>query len=200
MGKPLPDAHLDQLYRLARTRRSWSEEEVSEVLIRAIYDLQKFAPTSGNCCPGRFLFIRSHEAKKRLDKHMDEGNRKQTFTAPWSCIVAYDLEFPKFMGKLAPWMKDPAKSFADPKLVDWLAVQNGSLGGAYMMIAARALGLDCGPMNGFDREGINQEFFLDDPKMKSWRVNFVCNIGHGDEAKLHPRSGRLEFEEACAIL
>jgi len=200
MGKPLPDAALDQIYRLARTRRSWSEEEVPEILIRAVYDLQKFAPTSGNCCPGRFLFIRSPEAKKRLDKHMDEGNRKQTFSAPWTCIVAYDLEFPEFMAKLAPHLKNPKAGLSDPKTVEWLAIQNGSLGGAYMMIAARVLGLDCGPMNGFNREGINQEFFLSDPKMKSWRVNFVCNLGHGDASQLFPRAPRLAFEEACTVL
>lgn len=200
MGKPLSDASLDQIYRAARTRRGWTDEEVPETLIRAVYDLQKWAPTSGNCCPGRFLFIRSQEAKQRLDALMDEGNRKQTFTAPWTCIVAYDLNFPQFMPKLAPWMKDPAKVFADPKEVEWLAIQNGSLGGAYLIIAARALGLDCGPMNGFDREGINREFFLNDPKRSSWRVNFVCNIGHGDDTRLYPRAGRLDFDEAAGIL
>jgi 3-hydroxypropanoate dehydrogenase len=97
-------------------------------------------------------------------------------------------------------MKNPAKVFADAKETEWLAIQNGSLGGAYMILAARALGLDCGPMNGFDREGINREFFLDDPKMKSWRVNFVCNIGHGTDERVHPRAERLDFDEAAGIL
>jgi len=200
MGKPLPDSALDQLWRNARTRRSWTDEEVPEVLIRAIYDLQKWAPTSGNCCPGRFLFVRSKEAKERLDRLMDKGNRVQTYSAPWTCIVAYDLGFPDFMGKLAPHMKDPKASFSDPKWVEWLAIQNGSLGGAYLIMAARALGLDCGPMNGFDRDGVNREFFINDPKMKAWRVNFVCNLGHGDEQKLFPRAARLDFDEAAEII
>jgi 3-hydroxypropanoate dehydrogenase len=201
MGKPLPDASLDQLWRLARTRRQWRYDEVPEVLIRAVYDLQRWAPTSGNICPGRFLFVHSKPAKDRLDKLMDEGNRKQTYEAPWTCIVAYDLDFHRHMDVLAPHMKDPAKTFADEKNREWLAIQNGSLGGAYLIMAIRALGLDAGPMNGFDREGINREFFLDDPKMKSWRVNFVCNIGYADpDEKLRPRAGRLDFDIAAGII
>lgn len=201
MAKPLPDAALDQLWRLARTRRHWTEEDVPEVLVRAVYDLQKWAPTSGNICPGRFLFIRSKAAKDRLDALMDEGNRRQTMTSPWTCIVAYDLDFHRFMGKLAPHMKNPAKTFADEKNREFLAFQNGSLGGAYLIMAIRALGLDAGPMNGFDREGINREFFLNDPKMNTWRVNFVCNIGYADPAEnLRLRAGRLDFDDAATIL
>jgi 3-hydroxypropanoate dehydrogenase len=201
MSKPLPDAALDQLWRLARTRRHWTDEDVPEVLIRAVYDLQRFAPTSGNICPGRFLFVHSKEAKDRLDKLMDEGNRKQTYSAPWTCIVAYDLDFHTQMGKLAPHMKDPARTFADEKNREFLAFQNGSLGGAYLIMAIRALGLDAGPMNGFDRDGINREFFIGDPKMNTWRVNFVCNIGHADPNEtLRPRAARLDFDEAAGII
>jgi 3-hydroxypropanoate dehydrogenase len=200
MAKPLMDAALDQLWRKARTRRSWTDEDVPDVLIRAVYDLQKWAPTSGNCCPGRFLFLKSKEAKTRLDPLMDKGNREQTMSAPWTCIVAYDLDFPKFIPKLAPHIKDPAKAFSNPEQVEWLAVQNGSLGGAYLIMAARALGLDAGPMNGFDRDGVNREFFLNDPAMASWRVNFICNLGHGDDRNLYPRAARLDFEEAARIL
>lgn len=197
---PLNEEGLDTIFRTARTRRGWTDEAVPEALIRSVYDLHKWGPTSGNICPGRYLFIRSEAAKKRLDALMAEGNREQTFAASWTCIVAYDLDFPQFMPKLAPWMKDPAKTFADEKEREWLAIQNGSLGGAYLMIAARALGLDCGPMNGFDRDGINREFFQSDPKMKSWRVNFVLNLGHGDDTRLYPRGARLDFDEAAAIL
>src|ERR1700755_2059710 len=109
MANPLADAALDQLWRSARTRRSWTDEEVPEVLIRAVYDLQKWGPTSGNICPGRFLFVHSKEAKLRLDRLMDKGNREQTMNAPWTCIVAYDLDFPHYVPKLAPFIKDPAK-------------------------------------------------------------------------------------------
>lgn len=200
MVKPIADAGLDQIFRTARTRRGWTDEEVPELLIRAVYDLCKWGATSGNIWPGRFLFVHTPEAKQRLDRLMDEGNRQQTMTAPWTCIVAYDLDFPDFIPKLASWMKDPWKTFADDKEREFMALQNGSLTGAYMMIAARALGLDCGPMNGFDREGVNREFFLSDPTMKSWRVNFICNLGHGDDTKLRPRAPRLDFDEACRII
>ncbi len=111
MAKPLADAALDQLWRNARTRRSWTDEEVPEVLIRAVYDLQKWAPTSGNISPGRFLFVHSQEAKQRLDPLMAPGNREQTMNAPWTCIVAYDLDFPKFVPRLAPFIKDVGKAF-----------------------------------------------------------------------------------------
>src|SRR5262249_55911091 len=107
MAKPLPDTALDQHWRSTRTRPACTHDEAPEVLIRAVYDLQRWAPTSGNICPGRFLFVHTKEAKDRLDKLMDEGNRKQTYTAPWPCIVAYDLDFHNFMGKLAPHMKNP---------------------------------------------------------------------------------------------
>jgi 3-hydroxypropanoate dehydrogenase len=200
MASPLPDAALDQLYRTARTRRGWRPEEVPEVLVRAVYDLQKFGPTSGNCCPARFLFLRSPEAKARLDKLMDPGNRVQTMAAPWTAIIAYDLDFPEYLSELTPHSKNPKAGLTDAKQVEWLAIQNGSLGGAYLILAARALGLDCGPMNGFDRDGINREFFSAEPPLKSWRVNFVCNIGHGDDTRLFPRAPRLDFAQACRIL
>ncbi len=200
MTKPLPDLALDQTFRAARTRRGWTAEDVPEVLVRAVYDLLKWAPTSGNTCPGRFLFIRSAEAKARLDPLMDEGNRKQTMDAPWTALVAWDLDFPAYAQKLIPHAKDPQSWFKDPENARFLAVQGGTLQGAYLIIAARMLGLDCGPMNGFDRDGINREFFESDPAMKSWRINFVCNLGFGDDTRLHPRAPRLEFGEACRII
>jgi len=200
MGKPLGDSDLDQLFRTARTRRGWTEEETPEVLIRAIYDLLKMAPTASNITPGRFLFIRTPEAKARLLPHMDEGNRAQTRTAPWTAIVAYDLDFADHLGKLIPHAPAAKEWFADPKSRDWNAVQSGTLQGAYLIMAARSLGLDCGPMSGFSREGIDKEFFLGDPVMKSWRSNFLVNIGHGDDTRLRPRAPRLDFDEACRII
>lgn len=200
MGRPLPDADLDQLFRAARTRRGWTEEETPEVLIRATYDLLKMAPTASNIGPGRFVFLRSEEARKRLEPHLDEGNRKQTAQAPWTAIVAYDLAFTDHLPKLIPHAPNAKDWFADPRNAEWNAIQSGTLQGAYLMIAARSLGLDCGPMGGFSREGVDREFFLSDPAMKTWRSNFLVNIGHGDDTRLRPRAPRLDFEEACRIL
>jgi len=200
MGKPLGDADLDQLFRTARTRRGWTEDETPEVLIRATYDLLKMAPTASNICPARFLFLRTPEARARLLPHMDDGNKAQTRTAPWTAIVAYDLAFADHLGKLIPHAPQAKDWFADPKSRDWNAVQSGTLQGAYLILAARSLGLDCGPMGGFSRDGVDKEFFLSDPVMKTWRSNFVCNIGHGDDTRLRPRAPRLDFDEACRIL
>jgi len=200
MPRPLPDASLDQIFRTARTRRGWTDEDVPELLVRAVYDLHKWGPTSGNTCPARFLFIHSEAAKKRLDPLMDEGNRKQTFDAPWTAIVAYDLAFAEFAPKLIPHAKDAKSWFDDPEVARHLAVQGGTLGGGYLIVAARALGLDCGPMNGFSNAGVDAEFFLNDPRRATWRSNFICNIGRGDDTRLRPRAPRLDFDEACAIL
>jgi 3-hydroxypropanoate dehydrogenase len=200
MSNPLSDNALDQLFRTARTRRGWTDEPTPEVLIRATYDLLKMAPTASNICPGRFMFIHSPEAKARLEPHLDEGNRKQSMGAPWTAIVAYDLDFVAQLPKLIPHAPNAKEWFADPKNAEWNAIQSGTLQGAYLMIAARSLGLDCGPMGGFSREGVDREFFLDDPVMKSWRSSFLVNIGHGDDTRLRPRAPRLDFEEACRIL
>lgn len=200
MGKPLGDAALDQIFRAARTRRGWTEEDTPEVLIHAAYDLAKIAPTASNISPGRFLFVRSKEAKARLEPHLDEGNRKQTMAAPYTAIVAYDLAFADHLAKLIPHAPNAKDWFAEPANAEWNAIQSGTLMGAYLLIAARSLGLDCGPMNGFRREGVDQEFFLNDPAMKSWRSNFLINIGHGDDTRVRPRAPRLDFDEACRIL
>ena len=160
----------------------------------------KIAPTASNISPGRFVFIRSLEAKARLEPHLDEGNRKQTMSAPYTAIVAYDLDFADHLGKLIPHAPNAKEWFADPANAEWNAIQSGTLMGAYLLIAARSLGLDCGPMGGFRREGVDKEFFLSDPKMKSWRSNFLINIGHGDDTRLRPRAPRLDFDEACRIL
>lgn len=200
MSKPLGDKSLDQIFRTARTRRGWTDEPTPEVLIRATYDLLKTAPTASNICPARFTFIHTAEAKARLEPHLDEGNRKQTLAAPYTAIVAYDLDFVSQLPKLIPHAPNAKEWFADPKNAEWNAIQSGTLQGAYLIIAARALGLDCGPINGFSREGVDGEFFANDPVMKSWRSNFLVNIGHGDDTRLRPRAPRLDFDEACRIL
>jgi 3-hydroxypropanoate dehydrogenase len=200
MGKPIGDTDLDQIFRTARTRRGWTDEETPEVLIRATYDLLKMAPTSSNICPARFMFVRTPEGKARLEPHLDEGNRKQTMAAPWTAIIAYDLDFKSKLGKLIPHNPNAHEWFADPGNAEWNAQQSGTLQGAYLIIAARAMGLDCGPMNGFRREGVDKEFFANDPETKSWRSNFLCNIGHGDDTRLRPRAPRLDFDEACRII
>ncbi|MBI1340665.1 malonic semialdehyde reductase [bacterium] len=200
MSKPVPDASLDQLFRAARTHNSWRDDAVPEVLIRAVYDLHKFGPTSANCSPARYLFISSPEAKARLEPLLSEGNRKKTMSAPWVAVIAYDEAFAEKMPKLFPhnpgakdWFKDPAAAFDT-------AFRNGTLQGAYLMLAARSLGLDCGPMSGFDKDGVNREFFAGDGEMKTWKANFLCSLGHGGQEGLFPRSPRLDFEEAARIL
>jgi 3-hydroxypropanoate dehydrogenase len=192
----LSDAALDQIFRHARTYRAWSPEEVSDVLLEAIYDLAKTGPTTMNCSPMRVAFLRSAEAKEKLRPALDAGNVEKTMAAPVTAIVAYDLEFYEQFPKLAP-KRDGRKIFAGkPALIEETVMRNGSLQGAYLIIAARSLGLDCGPMSGFDRKKVDETFFAG----TSWRSNFLCNLGHGDSASLRPRAARLDFDEACRLL
>lgn len=195
MHIPVSDAALDQLFRAARTHRSWSGEAVSDMLLAAVYDLAKMAPTSGNCSPMRVVFVKSAEAKARLKPALDAGNVEQTMSAPVTAIVAHDMEFYELMPRLnTPKSRD---WFAGkPTVIDENAFRNGSLQGAYLIIAARALGLDCGPMSGFSRARVDAEFFPEGP----WRSNFLCNLGYGDGARMRPRAARLDFDEACRIL
>ena len=196
MSDRLPDASLDQLFLTARTRNAWSPEAVSEALIHQIYDLAKWGPTSGNCCPGRFLFLTSEAAKQRLAPFMSSGNRAKTLQAPVNVIIAYDLDFAVRLPELYPQNPGAVGWFADPEVARETALRNGSLQGAWLMLAARSLGLDCGPMSGFKAAGVDDEFFAG----ASWRTNFICNIGYGTDENLHPRNPRPTFDEACAIL
>ena len=160
-----------------------------------MYDLFKMGPTSGNGCPARVVFLKSPAAKARLLPALAPGNVGKTRSAPLTAIVAYDLDFYEKLPQLNPSMD--VKTFAgQPDLIQETAFRNSSLQGAYLIIAARALGLDCGPMSGFDAEKVNAEFF---PEGK-WRANFICNLGHGDPSQLRPRLPRLNFEEACRLL
>lgn len=207
----LDDTALDLIYRNARTHGAWLDQPVSDDTLRQIYDLVKWGPTSSNTCPARFVFIRTPEGKERLRPALAPGNVKKTMAAPVTVIVAYDLLFYNKLARLFPHNPAMRDLFANnPQLVETTARRNSSLQGAYLMIAARALGLDCGPMSGFDNakvdelffgagrecEGCDQEFFPEGHV----RSNFLCNLGYGDASKLHPRLPRLEFGEACTLL
>jgi 3-hydroxypropanoate dehydrogenase len=188
---------LDQIFRNARTHSAWLDQAVSDVLLEAVYDLAKMGPTSANCSPMRIVYLRSPEAKARLKPALAEGNVAKTMAAPATAIIAYDLEFYERLPQLFP--HTDARSWflgAAPEHIHDTGFRNGSLQGAYFIIAARALGLDCGPMSGFDNEAVDREFFPDG----TVKSNFLCNLGHGDSSKLFARAPRLEFDEACQIL
>jgi 3-hydroxypropanoate dehydrogenase len=197
MSKMLSDEALDTIFRQARSHNLWSEEDVSQTLMRAAYDLAKWGPTSANCSPARYVFLVSKAAKERIKPHLSPNNVHKVMTAAACVIIAYDTEFYEQLPKLFPHNPGAREWFtADSKVAAATAFRNGTLQGAYFMIAARALGLDCGPMSGFNNEGVDREFFPDG-KLKS---NFICSIGHGDPKGLFPRSPRLTFDEACKIL
>lgn len=192
----LDDQALDILFREAHTYNGWQDKEVSDVLIQAVYDLLKWGPTSANCCPVRILFVKSQEAKERLKPHLMEGNRDKTMAAPATAILANDKKFYEHMPKLFPHID--AKSWFEGKqaFINDTAMRNGTLQGAYFIMAARSLGLNCGPMSGFDRNAVKDEFFSD----QDVDVNFLCNIGYGDPASVHPRNPRFDFDEICKII
>ena len=207
----LDEAALDQLFRKARTHYSWLDKPVSDDTLRQLYDVMKWAPTSANTNPARFVFIRSQEAKERLRPALAAGNVDKVMTAPVTVIIAYDLLFYEKLPKLFPHNPNMRNLFAKaPELVEVTARRNSSLQGAYLMLAARAIGLDCGPLSGFDNakvdeiffkageecEGCEQEFF----PAGHVKSNFLCNLGYGDPDKLFPRSPRLAFEESCTLL
>lgn len=191
------DAALDTIFREGRTLRKWQGKPVSDALLMAIYELMRWGPTETNTTPARFCFVVSKAAKARLEPLLDEGNRKQTMAAPATAIVGYDLEFWKTLAKLAPRANSlPAALAADPERARFMAMRSAGLQGGYFMVAARALGLDCGPMSGFDKDGVDREFFAG-TAIKSY---FLCNLGYGDREGLRPRAARLDFDEACKIL
>lgn len=192
----LEPAALDTLFRSARTRNAFSDKPVPETLLREVYELAKWGPTSANVSPARFVFLTTPEAKARLAPHLSSANRGKTIRAAVQVIIAYDLDFARHVPRLFPQNPGAAAWFADPAMAEETAFRNGSLQGAYFMLAARALGLDCGPMSGFNRAAVDAEFFAG----TSWRSNFVCNLGYGTEEALFPRLPRLDFEEACQVL
>lgn len=190
---------LDRIFLGARTQNGWRDAPVGDETLRQLYDLLKWAPTSMNCEPARFLFIRSRDAKERLLPLMNAGNREKTRQAPVTVIVGYDLKFYDRLPKLFPHRPEARDAFAAPGKeahAHDTAFRNGSLQGAYLILAARALGLDCGPMSGFDAAAVDAEFWAD----TSVRTNFICNIGYGDPASVRERLPRLTFDEACRLL
>lgn len=196
MARILDDAALDLLFRQARTHRAWQERDVSDVLLQAICDLFKMGPTSMNCSPARIVFVKSQGAKERLKPALSPGNVERTMAAPVTAIIAHDLQFHERLPELAPHMDGRSVFAGKPALIEETAFRNGTLQGAYLIIAARALGLDCGPMSGFDKRKVDAEFFAGE----SVKSNFLCNIGYGEASALGPRQPRLEFDEFCQIL
>src|SRR5580658_5872356 len=195
-GTPISKDCIDQILREARTHNVWLPQPVSPELLRKAYELAAFGPTSANTTPARFVFLTTSQAKERLRPALAAANVDKTIAAPVTVIIAWDTEFHEKLPKLFPH-KDMRSVFAGkPGLLEATAFRNGSLEGGYFIIAARALGLDCGPMSGFDQAKVDAEFFPDG----KWKSNFLCNLGYGDPSKLFPRSPRLEFEEACLVL
>ena len=188
------DESLDLIFRKTRTHSVWLDKPVDDALLRQVYDLAKMGPTSANMCPMRVVFVKSKDAKEKLKPALDAGNVAKTMGAPVTAIIGMDIHFFEKLPVLFPhadakaWFKD-----LPDNVLEYIALRNSSLQGAYFMLAARALGLDCGPMSGFDNAKVDAAFFAG----MTVKSNFLCNLGHGDASKLYPRSPRLGFEEAC---
>lgn len=195
-SKIIDDRGLDILFREARTYNDWKDGDVTDVLVQAVYDLMKWGPTSANCCPARFLFVKSKESKEKLKPHLMGGNVDKTMAAPVTAIIANDLEFFEKMDFLFPHTDAGSWFRGKPATIHNTAMRNGTLQGAYFMLAARSLGLDCGPMSGFDPDGVKEDFFPDE----NVEVNFLCNLGYGDPDSLHDRSPRFSFDDVCKII
>lgn len=200
MTKPVNDYALDLIWRNGRSYNGFTDTPVPETLIRAAYDLTKMGMTSMNCSPARFVFIQSDKAKERLRPLLMAGNVDKTMSAPWTAIIATDMAFHEKLPELFPHSPNAKDMFEPADKREPTASRNGTLSGAYFMLALRSLGLDCGPMSGFNNDGVDKEFFLGCPETETWRSNWLCNIGHGDDSTVFPRSPRLTFEDACEIL
>ncbi|HXL99246.1 MAG TPA: malonic semialdehyde reductase [Rhizomicrobium sp.] len=196
MTHAINDDALDTIFRKARSQNKWQDKPVSNALLMAVYDLMRWGPTSANISPARIVFVTTQQAKARLSPLLSEANRAKTMAAPATAIIGHDLDFARLLPRLFPHAPGAKDWFADPKFAEVAAFRNGSLQGAYFIVAARALGLDCGPMSGFDNAGVDREFFAG-TQIKS---NFICSVGYGDPAGLFARSPRLSFDEACKIL
>jgi len=192
----LDQAGLDLLFRQARTHNKWTDQQVTEDELRAVYDLLKFGPTSANCSPARFVFLRGQAAKEKLSPALSSGNRDKTMAAPVTVIVAHDPKFYDQLPKLFPHVDARPWFTGSETLANETAFRNGTLQGAYLILAARAVGLDAGPMSGFDNKKVDEAFLAEE----GWRSNFLVNLGHGDESGVMARLPRLGFEEACRIL
>jgi 3-hydroxypropanoate dehydrogenase len=193
----MTDEGLDLIFRNARTHSYWLDKPVEDALLKQVYELAKMGPTSANMCPMRIVFVKSQEAKEKLEPALDAGNADKTMKAPVTAIVGMDVHFYDQMPKLFPhadakaWFKDLPEN-----VLEYIALRNSSLQGAYFILAARSLGLDCGPMSGFNNAKVDAAFFAG----TAIKSNFLCNLGYGDASKLHPRSPRLTFDEACRVV
>jgi 3-hydroxypropanoate dehydrogenase len=193
----LDAAGIDLLFREARTHNKFTDQPVTDDELRALYDILKMGPTSANCSPARFLFLRTHEARQKLAPALSGGNLEKTMAAPVTAIVAYDPKFHDHLPTLFPHNQEARSWFtSNDALAATTAFRNGTLQGAYLILAARAVGLDTGAMSGFDNAMVDELFLAD----RGWRSNFLCNLGHGDPAGLFPRSPRLGCDQACVFL
>ena len=196
MSAAIDQSALDQLFLDARTHTTWSDEPVSEATLRQLWDLMRMAPTSANCSPARIVFVASAAAKEKLKPCLAPGNVDKTMAAPVTAIVGQDTEFYEKLPELFPHTDARAWFVGNDALIADTAFRNSSLQGAYLILAARALGLDCGPMSGFDHDALNAAFFAG----TTVKANFICNLGHGTAEGLHPRSPCLAFDDACTLL
>ena len=194
--KIVNDDGLDIIFREARSYNTWVDRDVSRPLMQAVFDLLKMAPTSANCSPARFIFLTSEEAKNRLKPHLLPGNVDKTMSSPCCVLIANDVAFFEHLPKLFPHADAKSWFEGNEALIAETATRNGTLQGAYFMIAARALGLDCGPMSGFDKAGVTHEFLSG----TNFEANFLCNIGYGDAADLFPRTPRFDFDDVCQVI
>lgn len=196
MTQTLDETALDLIFREARTHNGWQDKPISSELLRQVWDLARMGPTSANCSPARIVFVVTAEGKERLKPCLAEGNVAKTMAAPATAVIGHDMTFYERLPQLFPHADARAWFVGNQELIEKTAFRNGTLQGAYLMLAARALGLDCGPMSGFDNAKVDAAFFAG----TAVKSNFLCNLGYGDPAKLYPRNIRLSFEEACQIV
>ncbi|UVJ46231.1 malonic semialdehyde reductase [Pseudomonas sp. LS1212] len=207
MNEPVNDHCLDLLFRKARSQNGWLDKPVRDETLKTLYDLVRWGPTSANSCPARIVFLRTPQAKQRLLPALSAGNVEKTLSAPVTAVIGYDMAFYDQLPKLFPHHPGVREWVLEqPELIEATALRNSSMQGAYFILAARALGLDCGPMSGFEHARVDNEFF---PQQRSLRdcfadmqikSNFICNLGYGDPSKVFARSPRLDFDEACVLL
>ena len=197
MPSSLDQSALNQLCLNAHTHNAWQKRPVPDELLHQLYNSFRMGPTSANCCPARIVFVKSSEAKEKLMPALAEGNRAKSMAAPVTAIIGYDMRFPEKIPQLFPNAPTMRAAFeTDEQTTFTHAFRNGTLQGAYLIVAARALGLDCGPMSGFDNAMMDQLFFAG----SAVKSNFLCNLGYGDPSGVYPRNPRLEFNEACSIV
>ena len=192
---PLEQSGLDLLFNNARTYNNWQDKPVSDDTLHALFDLVRMGPTSANCSPARIVFVKSDAAKEKLKACLAEGNVAKTMAAPVCAIIAHDMEFHEHLPKLFPHTDAKSWFAGKPDFIESTAFRNGTLQGGYLIMAARALGLDCGPMSGFDNEAVDKAFFAS----TTYKSNFLCTLGYGDDKDMFPRSPRFDFDEACRI-